>query len=70
MYGYNPELYKTEDSQVPVQENSQVARYVDAYRRHGYKYANLNPVSLSQFEEAGAELECGRYGLVSGNDHT
>ena len=38
-------------------------RYVEAYRRHGYKFANLNPVSLTE-PVAGSELDCARYGLT------
>ena len=38
-------------------------RYVEAYRRHGYKFANLNPVSLTE-PVAGPELACSRYGLT------
>ena len=43
---------------------STLYRYVEAYRRHGYKFANLNPVSQTE-PERGPELECGRYGLTS-----
>ena len=38
-------------------------RYVEAYRRHGYKFANLNPVSVTE-PVAGPELACDRYGLT------
>ena len=40
-----------------------LCRYIEAYRRHGYKFANLNPVSLTE-PVAGPELECARYGLT------
>ena len=39
-------------------------RYVEAYRRHGYKFANLNPVAGTASAVSAPELECGRYGLT------
>ena len=33
-------------------ENSQAFRYQEAFRRHGYKYANLNPVALNTEESS------------------
>ena len=42
-------------------------RYVEAYRRHGYKFANLNPVSQTE-PVAGPELACDRYGLTPSED--
>ena len=67
MYGFNPELYQ-ENNQIPqtLHEDSQKARYIEAYRRFGYKYANLNPVSVSA-PVVGAELDSGHYGLSSGD---
>ena len=44
-------------------------RYVEAYRRHGYKFANLNPVSVTE-PVAGPELACDRYGLTPSEDVT
>ena len=44
-------------------------RYVEAYRRHGYKFANLNPVSLTD-PVAGPELASDRYGLTPSEDVT
>ena len=54
MYGYNPEVNTESDQSLPGHvlqsraENSQAFRYQEAFRRHGYKYANLNPVSTEQ----------------------
>ena len=47
VYGYNPEAWTTEatEQQARLSESFQVSSYLEAYRRHGYKYANLNPVA-------------------------
>ena len=48
VYGYNPNVWSQADSEGDphqVSDNGNVTRYVEAYRRHGYKYANLNPVA-------------------------
>ena len=49
-----------------IHEDSQKARYIEAYRRFGYKYANINPVSEC-VPVAGAELDSANYGLTSGD---
>jgi len=67
VYGYNPNVWQDTGSNVPMQgDNAQVTSYVDAYRRHGYKYADLNPVAQTPNQEKGAELDCSRYGLDAG----
>ena len=33
-------------------EDSEAFRYREAFRRHGYKYANLNPVALNTEESS------------------
>ena len=54
MYGYNPNVWQDTGSNVPMQgDNAQVTSYVDAYRRHGYKYADLNPVAQTPNQEKG-----------------
>ena len=51
VYGYNPEVNSEPDHVLPSRpENSEAFRYREAFRRHGYKYARLNPVSLSSEE--------------------
>ena len=49
MYGYNPNVWGSVDTGDQggdqVSTSAQVTRYVEAYRRFGYKYANLNPVA-------------------------
>ena len=69
MYGYNPEVNSREerlsdDLHQSRLENPNHFRYLEAFRRHGYKYANLNPVSTEE-PSLGCELDMTRYGLTS-----
>jgi len=66
VYGYNPGAWSANEDiggQGNEAEDARVTRYIEAYRRHGYKFANLNPVSLTE-PVAAPELECARYGLT------
>ena len=59
VYGYNPEVNTESDQSLPGHvlqsraENSQAFRYQEAFRRHGYKYASLNPVSTEEIPLGG-----------------
>jgi len=74
VFGFNPEVWQTTSGQgefaIPAEvhqsrrDNSNAFRYVDAFRKHGYKYADLNPVALSATSlSSAAELDIARYGL-------
>jgi len=70
VFGFNPAAWQTTELAIPSEvhqsrkDNSNAFRYVDAFRRHGYKYADLNPVALSSVNQASAaELDVARYGL-------
>ena len=49
VYGYNPAVNSGDHSPPDQQyQNIEALRYTEAFRRHGYKYANLNPVSTEE----------------------
>lgn len=71
VFGFNPQTAGGQDEfAIPAEvhqsrrDNSNAFRYVDAFRKHGYKYADLNPVALSVTSLSSApELDADRYGL-------
>jgi len=74
VFGFNPHAWpdtsSVSDFAIPAEvhqsrrDNSNAFRYVDAFRKHGYKYADLNPVALSAASLSSAtELDPKRYGL-------
>jgi len=71
VFGYNPQVWQTNaEFSIPAEvhqsrrDNSNAFRYIEAFRRHGYKYADLNPVPLSASNRSSAsELDITRYGL-------
>jgi len=76
VFGFNPQAWETTGGQdefaIPSEvhqsrrDNSNAFRYVDAFRKHGYKYADLNPVALSAASlSSAAELDAARYGLAA-----
>merc|ERR1712123_41487 len=76
VFGFNPQAWETAGGQdefaIPSEvhqsrrDNSNAFRYVDAFRKHGYKYADLNPVALSAASlSSAAELDAARYGLAA-----
>lgn len=76
VFGFNPQAWQDLDKihQVPQDilearaKQSNAFRYVNAFRQHGYKYADLNPVP-TEGENLGipsvCELTPSRYGLSS-----
>ena len=66
VFGYNPSLHVQPDltSLNNETENANVIRYLEAHRRYGYKYANLNPVPTSTANvDNPVELNPEQYGV-------
>ncbi|XP_069689764.1 2-oxoadipate dehydrogenase complex component E1 isoform X2 [Periplaneta americana] len=71
VYGYRPREKVAYEVSVDVlksrAEQSNFFRFVTAYRRHGHKRANINPVAISETSTV-PELEPRYYGLSENNN--
>ena len=73
VYGYNPEVNTGAEETLPNEvyqsrlENIIDFRYTEAFRRHGYKYARLNPVSTEESPLGGYISPCHRIFQKCGN---
>lgn len=50
------------------QANANLSAFIDAYRTHGHRTADVNPIELRTEKEDVPELEASRYGLSDGQE--